>query len=83
MQYHNFENIYEYNKAANIFEIVKRNYLDIGIKETNYEGLDKKDFQEIEKDWLLERHLQTYYEQNLEEIDKKLNTKLEIKEPQQ
>ena len=28
----------------------------------------------------MERHLQTYYEQNLEEIDKKLNTKLEIKE---
>ena len=86
LQYHNFENIYEYNKAIgkrnyeNIFEIVKRNYLDIGIKETNYKGLDKKDFQEIEKDWLLERHLQTYYEQNLEEIDKKLNTKLEIKE---
>ena len=38
LQYHNFENIYEYNKAIgkrnyeNIFEIVKRNYLDIGIK---------------------------------------------------
>ena len=84
-QYHYFQNVYEYNLAigrsnySNFDEIIKRNYFDLD--NTKINGLYTKNVS-INKERVekanLELKIQKYFEDNIEELDKEFDLKLEI-----
>ena len=86
-QYHSFDSIYEYNYAIGrreyetIEEILKRNYFNLNKKiPKNYEGLHNKQIDYAKNRALLELNIQKYFEENIEEINKHFDLKLEILE---